>query len=354
MGKGVALPHVRFRGTKTVDTVMTDPLDTLAERAVADIEAASSLDALDAMRVRLLGKQGEITGQLKQLGGLPPEQRKAQGERINRIRDTVADALAARKTVLEDAAFEARLASERVDITLPGRNAARGGIHPVSRALARITEIFARLGYAVADGPEIEDDWHNFEALNFPPHHPARAMHDTFYFGDGRLLRTHTSPVQIRAMAGRAPPIRIIAPGKVYRSDSDQTHTPMFHQIEGLLVDETSSFADLKGTLKQFVDAFFERDFAMRFRPSYFPFTEPSAEVDIGWDRGDGSAPGWLEVLGCGMVHPKVLENCGIDPERYTGFAFGLGVERFAMLRYGVNDLRSFFDNDLRFLRQFA
>jgi phenylalanyl-tRNA synthetase alpha chain len=355
MGKGDALPHVRFRDQKTnVDSVMTDPLDSLAARAQAEIAAAGSLDALDALRVRLLGKQGEITGQLKQLGGLPPEQRKAHGERINRIRDTVTDTLAARKAVLEDAAFEARLASERVDITLPGRHGQRGAIHPVSRALARITDIFSRLGYAVADGPEIEDDWHNFEALNFPPHHPARAMHDTFYFGDGRLLRTHTSPVQIRAMAGRTPPIRIIAPGKVYRSDSDQTHTPMFHQVEGLLVDETSSFADLKGTLKQFVDAFFERDFAMRFRPSYFPFTEPSAEVDIQWDRGDGSAPGWLEVLGCGMVHPKVLENCGIDPERYTGFAFGLGVERFAMLRYGVNDLRSFFDNDLRFLRQFA
>jgi phenylalanyl-tRNA synthetase alpha chain len=333
---------------------MTDPLDSLAAGAQAEIAAAGTLEALDALRVRLLGKQGEITGQLKQLGALPPDERKAHGERINRIKDVVADALAARKEVLEDAAFEARLAAERVDITLPGRNGQRGAIHPVTRALSRISDIFGRLGYSVADGPEIEDDWHNFEALNFPPHHPARAMHDTFYFGDGRLLRTHTSPVQIRAMAGRTPPIRIIAPGKVYRSDSDQTHTPMFHQIEGLLVDETSSFADLKGTLKQFVDAFFERDFAMRFRPSYFPFTEPSAEVDIQWDRGDGSAPGWLEVLGCGMVHPKVLENCGIDPERYTGFAFGLGVERFAMLRYGVNDLRSFFDNDLRFLRQFA
>jgi phenylalanyl-tRNA synthetase alpha chain len=337
-----------------MDTVMTDPLDSLAATAQAEIGAADSLDALDALRVRLLGKSGEITGQLKQLGSLPPEQRKAHGERINRLKDLVGDAIAARKAVLEDAAFEARLASERLDITLPGRRGQRGAIHPVSRALERITAIFGSLGYSVADGPEIEDDWHNFEALNFPPHHPARAMHDTFYFGDGRLLRTHTSPVQIRAMAGRTPPIRIIAPGKVYRSDSDQTHTPMFHQVEGLLVDETSSFADLKGTLKQFVDAFFERDFAMRFRPSYFPFTEPSAEVDIGWDRGDGSAPGWLEVLGCGMVHPKVLENCGIDPERYTGFAFGLGVERFAMLRYGVNDLRSFFDNDLRFLRQFA
>jgi len=332
---------------------MTD-LDTLSSQALAEAAAAETLDALDALRVRLLGKQGEVTALLKQLGSLPAEQRKAQGEQINRLRDTLAAALAERKGTLEEQAFLARIASERIDVTLPGRQRDRGAIHPVSRTLERITAIFASLGYAVADGPEIEDDWHNFEALNFPPHHPARAMHDTFYFGDGRLLRTHTSPVQIRAMNGRQPPIRIIAPGKVYRSDSDQTHTPMFHQVEGLLVDETSSFADLKGTLKQFVDAFFERDFEMRFRPSYFPFTEPSAEVDIGWDRGDGSAPGWLEVLGCGMVHPNVLRHCGIDPERYTGFAFGLGVERFAMLRYGVNDLRSFFDNDLRFLRQFA
>ena len=328
--------------------------ESLAARALADIAAAQSPDALEALRVGLLGKQGSITAQLKQLGTLPADQRKAAGEAINRIRDEVGQALSARRAVLEEAALDARLAGEAIDVTLPGRDGQRGGIHPVSRTLERIAEIFGRLGYELADGPEIEDDWHNFEALNFPPHHPARAMHDTFYFGDGRLLRTHTSPVQIRAMQGRQPPIRVIAPGKVYRSDSDQTHTPMFHQVEGLLVDETSSFADLKGTLKQFVDAFFERDFAMRFRPSYFPFTEPSAEVDIAWDRGDGSAPGWLEVLGCGMVHPKVLENCGIDPERYTGFAFGLGVERFAMLRYGVNDLRSFFDNDLRFLKQFA
>ena len=329
-------------------------LQTLADAGLADISAAATLDGLDAVRVRLLGKAGSITEQLKSLGKLPPDERKVHGERVNRVRDALSTALTARKTELEQAALAQRLASERIDITLPGRNPERGNLHPVTRTLERIAAIFARLGYQVADGPEIEDDWHNFEALNFPPHHPARAMHDTFYFGDGRLLRTHTSPVQIRAMAGRQPPIRIIAPGKVYRSDSDQTHTPMFHQVEGLLVDETSSFADLKGTLKQFVDAFFERDFAMRFRPSYFPFTEPSAEVDIAWDRGDGSEPGWLEVLGCGMVHPNVLKSCGIDPERYSGFAFGLGVERFAMLRYGVSDLRSFFENDLRFLKQFA
>jgi len=279
------------------------------------------------------------------------------------VRDAVSQALAARKTVLENQALDARLSTETLDLTLPGRNAARGGIHPVSRTLERIADIFARLGYELADGPEIEDDWHNFEALNFPPHHPARAMHDTFYFppdthGEARLLRTHTSGVQIRYMqrlleAGGTPPLRMIAAGKVYRSDSDQTHSPMFHQIEGLLVDEHATFADLKGTLSEFVRAFFERDFAMRFRPSYFPFVEPGAEVDIAWEKPDGST-GWLEVLGCGMVHPNVLRAVGLDPERYTGFAFGLGVERFAMLRYGVNDLRAFFDNDVRFLRQFA
>ena len=331
---------------------MTD-LDSLATDALREIASAPGLDALDALRVKLLGKQGVVTAQLKQLGTLPPDQRKAHGEQVNVVKQQLQDAIATRRDALEQAALSARLAGERVDVTLPGRNGERGNLHPVVRALDRIIEIFQRLGYAVADGPEIEDDWHNFEALNFPPHHPARAMHDTFYFPDGRLLRTHTSPVQIRAMRGRQPPIRVIAPGKVYRSDSDQTHTPMFHQVEGLLVDETSSFADLKGTLKEFVTAFFERDFEMRFRPSYFPFTEPSAEVDIRWEREDGSQS-WLEVLGCGMVHPNVLSNCGIDPERYTGFAFGLGVERFAMLRYGVSDLRSFFDNDLRFLRQFA
>lgn len=331
-----------------------DDLNTLVETALADIAGAGTLDGLDSIRVRLLGKAGSVTAQLKALGKLPADERRAQGERINSARDRLGEALAQRKTALEKIKLDARLASERIDISLPGRDAGRGAVHPVSRALTRIVSIFESLGYQVADGPEIEDDWHNFEALNFPPHHPARTMHDTFWFPDGRLLRTHTSPVQIRSMQGRQPPIRIIAPGKVYRSDSDQTHTPMFHQVEGLLVDETSSFADLKGTLKQFVDAFFERDFEMRFRPSYFPFTEPSAEVDIAWDRGDDSEPGWLEVLGCGMVHPNVLESCGIDPERYTGFAFGLGVERFAMLRYGVSDLRSFFDNDLRFLAQFA
>jgi phenylalanyl-tRNA synthetase alpha chain len=333
-------------------------IEQLSQQALADIAGAQTSEALEALRVALLGKHGSVTAQLKALGTLPADQRKQAGEAINRARDAIGDALAARKVQLDDAAVEARLSTETIDVTLPGRRAARGGLHPVTRTLERITEIFGRLGYAVADGPEIEDDWHNFEALNFPPHHPARAMHDTFYFDDGRLLRTHTSGVQIRYMqdliaAGGKPPLRMIAAGKVYRSDSDQTHTPMFHQVEGLLVDEHASFADLKGTLVEFVRAFFERDFDMRFRPSYFPFTEPSAEVDVAWQQPDGSTR-WLEVLGCGMVHPTVLRNVGIDPERYTGFAFGLGVERFAMLRYGVDDLRSFFDNDVRFLRQFA
>ena len=333
-------------------------IQSLSALALAEIEAAQTPEALEALRVGLLGKQGSITAQLKQLGALPAEQRKAAGEAINLARDAVGQALAARKAVLEDIALDARLAGEAIDVTLPGRTPQRGGIHPVSRTLERIAEIFGRLGYELADGPEIEDDWHNFEALNFPPHHPARAMHDTFYFppdasGVARLLRTHTSGVQVRYMDQHAPPLRMIAAGKVYRSDSDQTHSPMFHQVEGLLVDEHSTFADLKGTLAEFVRAFFERDFQMRFRPSYFPFVEPGAEVDIAWQQPDGSVR-WLEVLGCGMVHPNVLRNCGIDPERYTGFAFGLGVERFAMLRYGVNDLRAFFDNDVRFLRQFA
>jgi phenylalanyl-tRNA synthetase alpha chain len=328
-------------------------IDSLIRTALAEILAAHDLDALETQRVGLLGKSGSITGQLKQLGSLPADQRKAFGEQVNRARDVVAEALAARKSALEELAFAQRLATETLDVTLPGRGDGVGNLHPVSRTLERMTDIFARLGYQLAPGPEIEDDWHNFEALNFPPQHPARAMHDTFYFGDGRLLRTHTSGVQVRFMQGHQPPLRMIAAGKVYRSDSDQTHTPMFHQVEGLLVDETSSFADLKGTLAEFVRAFFERDFEMRFRPSYFPFTEPSAEVDIAWTQPDGSSR-WLEVLGCGMVHPNVLRNCGIDPERYTGFAFGMGVERLAMLRYGVNDLRSFYENDVRFLRQFA
>jgi phenylalanyl-tRNA synthetase alpha chain len=328
-------------------------LEHLSTTALADIAAAETPEALESLRVALFGKSGSVSALMKSLGALPADQRKAAGEAINRVRDGLGDALAARKAAIDDAVLTVRLASETIDVTLPGRDGARGGLHPVTRTLERITEIFGRLGYELADGPEIEDDWHNFEALNFPLHHPARAMHDTFYFNDGRLLRTHTSGCQVRYMLDQKPPLRMIAAGKVYRSDSDQTHTPMFHQVEGLLVDEHASFADLKGTLAEFVRAFFERDFEMRFRPSYFPFTEPSAEVDIAWQQPDGTTR-WLEVLGCGMVHPNVLRSVGIDPERYTGFAFGLGVERFTMLRYGVNDLRNFFDNDVRFLKQFA
>jgi phenylalanyl-tRNA synthetase alpha chain len=328
-------------------------LEAEVASAQENIAAAASLDALDALRVALLGKSGVITAALKALGALPPEEKKARGAEVNRAKERIAEAIATRKAALDKIELDRRLASERVDVTLPGRHADRGGLHPITRTLDRIVDIFARLGYELADGPEIEDDWHNFEALNFPPDHPARTMHDTFWFPDGRLLRTHTSPVQVRAALERKPPIRLISIGKVYRSDSDQTHSPMFHQIEGLLVGEDVSFADLKGTLAAFVRAFFERDFEMRFRPSYFPFVEPGAEVDIRWDREDGTTS-WLEVLGCGMVHPNVLRACNIDPERYTGFAFGMGGERFAMLRYGVGDLRLFFENDLRFLRQFA
>ncbi len=323
------------------------------QRSLDGIAEAGSLDALEAQRVALLGKNGAVTAALKALGALPPDERKARGAEVNVAKERIATALAARKAVLEAAALGQRLADERIDVTLPGRQADRGSLHPLTRALDRIVSIFARLGYDVADGPEIEDDWHNFGALNFPPDHPARTMHDTFWFPDGRLLRTHTSPVQIRSAKGRTPPIRIIAPGKVYRSDSDQTHSPMFHQVEGLLIDETSTMADLKGTLREFLRAFFGRDFRMMFKPTFFPFVEPGADVVIRWDLPDGGSR-WLEVLGCGMVHPEVLRNCGIDPERYTGFAFGMGVERLAMLRYGVTDLRAFFENDVRFLRQFA
>lgn len=328
-------------------------IEQLVTAALGDIAAAGSSGALEELRVAVLGKSGTLTAQLKQLGALDPEQRRQRGAEVNAAKERVSAALAARKDELARAETQARLAAERVDVTLPGRHATRGGLHPLTRTLDRISAIFARLGYDVADGPEIEDDWHNFEALNFPPDHPARTMHDTFWFGDGRLLRTHTSPVQIRAAKGRTPPIRIIAPGKVYRSDSDQTHSPMFHQVEGLLIDETSTMADLKGTLREFLRAFFDRDFQMRFKPTFFPFVEPGADVIIRWDLPDGGSR-WLEVLGCGMVHPNVLRNCGIDPERYSGFAFGMGVERLAMLRYGVSDLRAFFDNDVRFLRQFA
>ncbi|MBF2760427.1 MAG: phenylalanine--tRNA ligase subunit alpha [Ectothiorhodospiraceae bacterium AqS1] len=327
------------------------PLDALLQSAHDAIAAADTLSALDAVRVRFLGRQGEITAQLKALGSLAVEERPEAGKRINAAKRSIQASLEARKAALSADALQSRLIEEGVDITLPGRGQRSGGLHPVTRTLDRICSLFRSVGFEVAEGPEIESDYYNFEALNIPAHHPARAMQDTFYFPDGRLLRTHTSPVQIRVMEERSPPLRIIAPGRVYRSDSDQTHTPMFHQVEGLMVGEDVSFAHLKGILHHFLRGFFEvEDIGIRFRPSYFPFTEPSAEVDIRSDaRGE-----WLEVLGSGMVHPKVLENCGIDSERYTGFAFGLGVERFAMLRYGVDDLRMFFENDLRFLRQFA
>ena len=333
--------------------VYVNAVTELQQRALAEISASDDLRELDELRVRYLGKKGEVTAQLKTLGSMDPEQRKAFGQALNAVRDELNEAITARRERLEALALEAQLLAERVDVTLPGRGEHRGGLHPVTMAMDRAISIFAKLGFDVATGPEVETDYYNFEALNFPPHHPARAMHDTFYFPDGRLLRTHTSPVQIRVMERGKPPFRIIAPGKVYRSDSDQTHTPMFHQVEGLLVDRGVSMADLKGVLRAFVNAFFERSLAMRFRPSYFPFTEPSAEVDIAWDKGDGSEPGWLEILGCGMVHPNVLEACGIDPETHTGYAFGMGIERLALLRYGASDLRQFFENDLAFLRQF-
>lgn len=337
-----------------------DNLESLTRAALTAVENASDLRALDDVRVQYLGKKGEISQLLKGLGQMSAEERPAFGARVNEARDQVESALAARRDQLESARLAAQLAGERVDVTLPGRGEQSGGLHPVTRTRRRIEDFFVQLGYEISEGPEVEDDFHNFEALNIPGHHPARAMHDTFYFGDGRLLRTHTSPVQIRVMEQGKPPFRIIAPGRVYRCDSDLTHTPMFHQVEGLLVDEHVSFADLRGTVAAFLRAFFEvDDLAVRFRPSYFPFTEPSAEVDIGCVLCAGKGcrvckqTGWLEVMGCGMVHPKVLEHGGVDPEKYSGFAFGMGVERLTMLRYGVNDLRKFFENDVRFLKQF-
>jgi phenylalanyl-tRNA synthetase alpha chain len=330
-----------------------DSIKQLLQVARAAIEGCSDARELDALRVQYLGKKGEITALLKSLGAMEPEQRRSFGQAVNEAKNEVADLINQRRAAIEAESMEARLAADRVDVTLPGRGEERGGLHPVTRAMQRIIEIFAHLGFEVATGPEVEDDYHNFESLNFPAHHPARAMHDTFYFSDGRLLRTHTSPVQIREMQKQGAPIRIIAPGKVYRSDYDQTHSPMFHQVEGLLVGEQVTMADLKGVLHAFVNAFFEASLDMRFRPSYFPFTEPSAEVDIAWHKEDGSEPGWLEILGCGMVHPNVLKACGVDSERFIGYAFGMGVERLAMLRYGVKDLRQFFENDLQFLRQF-
>ncbi len=335
-------------------------LSTLLEQALREIDQAGDAQALEALRVRYLGKKGLLTARLKALGTLPPEQRPQAGQAINAAKTRLQEALKARKAELQRLAVDARLAAEAVDVTLPGRRQALGGLHPVTRILQRIEALFSQVGFEVVEGPEVEDDYHNFEALNIPAHHPARAMHDTFYFADGSLLRTHTSPVQIRVMERRAPPLRIIAPGRVYRCDSDLTHSPMFHQVEGLMVDERVAFSDLKGVVDRFLRVFFEQeDLGTRFRPSYFPFTEPSAEVDIRCVMCEGEGcrvcgqTGWLEVLGCGMVHPRVFGHVGIDNERYTGYAFGMGVERLAMLRYGVHDLRLFFENDLRFLRQF-
>ncbi|MDD9883945.1 MAG: phenylalanine--tRNA ligase subunit alpha [Gammaproteobacteria bacterium] len=341
--------------------------ESLAAAAQQAIAAADSPAALEALRVGYLGKKGRVTAQLKQLGALPAAERKAAGQALNRAKTVIQNALQARQTALESAAVAARLRDERIDVTQPGRGPAAGALHPLTRTLRRMQDIFESLGFEVATGPEIEDEYHNFEALNIPADHPARAMHDTFYIGGGAagngrgdtVLRTHTSPVQIRHMRGNSPPHKIIAPGRVYRCDSDVTHTPMFHQMEGLVVDRAVTFADLKGVLAHFVRAFFESDLALRFRPSYFPFTEPSAEVDIAcvFCGGRGCRickhSGWLEVLGSGMVHPEVLRHGRIDPAKFSGYAFGMGVERLTMLRYGVNDLRLFFDNDLAFLKQF-
>jgi phenylalanyl-tRNA synthetase alpha chain len=336
-------------------------LEQLLGDAKESVAAADSLTALDEVRVQYLGKSGVFTEQLKQLGQLPKEERPAAGQLINKAKQELQQTIEARKQALEQAVLQQRLAAEQVDVSLPGRNHGQGGLHPVTRTMQRIQNIFAGAGFTVAQGPEIEDDLHNFEALNIPAHHPARAMHDTFYFDGHLLLRTHTSPVQIRVMKDAEPPLKVIAPGRVYRCDSDLTHTPMFHQVEGFMVDKDVTFADLKGILNTFLHAFFERDdLDVRFRPSYFPFTEPSAEVDIQCVMcgGEGcrvcSHTGWLEVLGCGMIHPEVMRHVNIDSEKYSGYAFGMGVERLAMLRYGVNDLRLFFENDLRFLKQFA
>jgi phenylalanyl-tRNA synthetase alpha chain len=337
-----------------------EDLESLVARTLADAGSSADLAALEAVRVAALGRKGSVTELLKGLGELPAAERKAAGAAINQAKERVAAAIEARRAALEAVSLERELASGAIDVTLPGRGPSVGGLHPVTRTRLRIEEIFRRAGFIVAEGPEVEDDFHNFEALNIPANHPARAMHDTFYFGDGRLLRTHTSPVQIRAMKLQGAPIRLIAPGPVYRRDSDVTHTPMFHQVEGLVLDEDVSLAHLKGVLAAFAEQFFEKPRGLRFRASYFPFTEPSAEVDIQCVLCDGTGcrvckqTGWIEICGCGMVHPAVLAACGVDATRWQGYAFGMGIERLAMLRYAVNDLRMFFDNDLRFLAQFS
>ncbi|MCF3096716.1 phenylalanine--tRNA ligase subunit alpha [Aeromonas australiensis] len=323
-------------------------LEEVVGQARAEIEGVNDIATLDEIRVKYLGKKGFFTEQMKGLGALSAEERPAAGAVINQAKQQVQDALNERREALEVAVLNQKLAAETIDISLPGRRIDNGGLHPVTRTIERIERLFGEMGFKVARGPEIEDGFHNFDALNIPAHHPARTDHDTFYFNPDLMLRTHTSGVQIRTMQQQQPPIRIIAPGRVYRNDYDMTHTPMFHQVEGLLVDEHASFTELKGILHDFLRNYFEEDLTIRFRPSYFPFTEPSAEVDVMGKNGK-----WLEVLGCGMVHPNVLRSVGIDPEKYSGFAFGMGVERLTMLRYGVNDLRAFFENDLRFLKQF-
>ncbi len=336
-------------------------LESIHKTALKAVDAATDAASLDAVRVSYLGKKGELTALLKELGKLPVKQRPAAGAEINKVKSILQDAISEKRDSLHRVAIDARLSTAAIDVTLPGRNAEIGGLHPVTIVLQRIEQFFRGVGYDVVEGPEIEDDYHNFEALNLPAHHPARAMHDTFYFNPNLLLRTHTSPVQVRVMEERKPPFRIICPGRVYRVDQpDPSHLPMFHQVEGLLIDYESSFADLKGTIIEFLRVFFEReDLQVRFRPSYFPFTEPSAEVDVLCVHCNGngcrvcSDTGWIEVMGSGMVHPRVLEYSGIDPEIFSGFAFGMGPDRLAMLRYGVDDLRHYLDNDLRFLKQF-
>ncbi len=338
---------------------MSYTLEDILAQGLQALAAAQELNQLDQVRVHYLGKKGLFTEQMKALGSMGPEQRRAVGQIVNQAKNSFQEQLETRKNTLETAELSARLASEGIDVTLPGRGQSIAGLHPVTTTLRRINKIFASVGFKVVEGPEIEDDYHNFEALNIPAHHPARAMHDTFYFDAHTVLRTHTSPVQIRVMESEAPPLKVIAPGRVYRCDSDITHTPMFHQVEGFLVDTDVSFADLKGVVYEFLRAFFEKDIQVRFRRSYFPFTDPSAEVDIEcvMCNGEGcrvcSQTGWLEVMGCGMIHPEVFKAVNIDSERYSGFAFGMGVERLAMLRYGINDLRLFFENDLKFLEQF-
>jgi len=341
-------------------TESAQDLGSLVASARAEIAVVAGIEGLEQIRVRLLGKKGEITAALKSLGAMDAEARKAAGAKINDAKNALTTALDERRAALEAEQLAAQLAGDSIDVTLPGRGQAIGGLHPVTRVRRRIEQIFRNAGFTVADGPEIEDEWHNFEALNIPANHPARAMHDTFYFPDGRLLRTHTSPVQVRVMEGQKPPFRVIVPGRVYRNDSDMTHTPMFHQVEGLVVDEGITFANLKAVLHGFMQALFEKQVKMRLRPSYFPFTEPSAEVDISCVACGGSGcrvcknTGWVEVAGCGVVHPNVLRAVNVDPERYTGYAFGMGIDRLTMLRYNVNDIRLYFENDLRFLRQFA